>query len=42
MSGDVAADLQLLREFYADRHGLYPEKAATIAFREAGRQPGGH
>jgi len=34
MSGDVAADLQLLREFYADRHGLYPEKAATIAFRK--------
>jgi len=33
MSGDVAADLQLLRSFYADKRGLYPQLASTIAFR---------
>ena len=38
MSGDVAADLQLLRSFYADKCGLHPHQASTIAFRgEAGR-----
>jgi len=35
MSGDLAADLQLLRDFYADKRGLFPHKAATIAFRTA-------
>jgi 1-acyl-sn-glycerol-3-phosphate acyltransferase len=33
MSGDVAADLNLLRRYYADKRGLHPHKAATIAFR---------
>ncbi len=33
MSGDVAADLRLLREFYADKAGRYPPQASTIAFR---------
>jgi 1-acyl-sn-glycerol-3-phosphate acyltransferase len=37
MSGDLAADLQLLRSFYADKQGLYPHKAATITFRAAPR-----
>ena len=37
MSGDVDADLQLLRSFYADRRGLYPRLASTIAFRKAQR-----
>jgi 1-acyl-sn-glycerol-3-phosphate acyltransferase len=36
MSGDVAADLQLLRDFYADKKGLYPQQASAIAFRAAG------
>jgi 1-acyl-sn-glycerol-3-phosphate acyltransferase len=35
MSGDVDADLRLLRGFYADRRGLYPQLASTIAFRES-------
>jgi len=38
MSGDVDADLQLLRGFYADVRGLYPRQASAIAFRSmAGR-----
>ena len=35
MSGDAAADLQLLQDFYADKRGLRPRLASTIAFREA-------
>jgi 1-acyl-sn-glycerol-3-phosphate acyltransferase len=35
MSGDVAADLQMLRSFYADKPGLHPQQASTIAFRSA-------
>jgi 1-acyl-sn-glycerol-3-phosphate acyltransferase len=35
MSGDVDADLQVLRDFYADKQGLHPRKASTIAFRSA-------
>jgi 1-acyl-sn-glycerol-3-phosphate acyltransferase len=39
MSGDRAADLQALRDYYADKRGLYPQQASTIAFRgESGRQ----
>lgn len=33
MSGDVDADLQLLRGFYAGVQGLYPRQASAIAFR---------
>ncbi len=33
MSGNVAADLQRLRSYYADKRGLHPQQAATIAFR---------
>jgi 1-acyl-sn-glycerol-3-phosphate acyltransferase len=33
LSGDVAADLRLLRDFYADKRGLRPRQASTIAFR---------
>lgn len=32
MSGDVAQDLAVLREAYADAHGLVPAKASRIAF----------
>ena len=35
MSGDVAADLQVLRRFYADKQGLYPQQASTMTFRSA-------
>jgi len=35
MSGDLAADLQLLRSYYADKRGRYPQEAATITFRAA-------
>ena len=33
LSGDVAADLQLLNRYYADKRGLHPRQASTIAFR---------
>jgi 1-acyl-sn-glycerol-3-phosphate acyltransferase len=33
MSGDVAADLELLRRAYRDTQGLHPERSSTIAFR---------
>jgi 1-acyl-sn-glycerol-3-phosphate acyltransferase len=33
MSGEVNADLELLQRFYADKRGLYPRQASTIAFR---------
>jgi hypothetical protein len=33
MSGDQARDLELMRRFYADKVGRFPEKASTIAFR---------
>jgi len=33
MSGNVDADLRMLRSYYADKRGLYPEKASTIEFR---------
>jgi 1-acyl-sn-glycerol-3-phosphate acyltransferase len=40
MSGDAPADLRLLRRFYADKRGRYPQQASTIDFRasaETGR-----
>jgi 1-acyl-sn-glycerol-3-phosphate acyltransferase len=33
MSGDVERDLQLLRDFYADKAARYPANASRIAFR---------
>jgi 1-acyl-sn-glycerol-3-phosphate acyltransferase len=33
MSGDVERDLQLLRDFYADKVGRYPANASEIAFK---------
>jgi 1-acyl-sn-glycerol-3-phosphate acyltransferase len=33
MSGDLAVDLRLLRSYYGDKRGLYPQQASTIAFR---------
>lgn len=33
MSGNTERDLQLLREFYADKLGRHPEQASTIAFK---------
>jgi len=34
LSGDEEADLAMLRAYYADKTGLYPEKAGDIRFRE--------
>lgn len=34
MSGDLERDLGVLRAFYADKVGRYPDQASTIAFRE--------
>ena len=33
MSGNVERDLDLIRAFYADKIGRFPEKASTIAFK---------
>ena len=33
MSGDEAQDLAMLSRHYADKRGLHPEQASTIAFR---------
>jgi 1-acyl-sn-glycerol-3-phosphate acyltransferase len=33
LSGDIEKDLQTLREYYADKVGLHPQLASTIAFR---------
>jgi 1-acyl-sn-glycerol-3-phosphate acyltransferase len=35
MSGEEARDLALLREFYADKVGRFPERASTMAFRSS-------
>jgi 1-acyl-sn-glycerol-3-phosphate acyltransferase len=40
MSGDEARDLAMLRAFYADKVGRYPERASSIVFRVA-REPTG-
>lgn len=32
LSGDEEADLKLIREYYADKKALYPEKAGDIRF----------
>jgi hypothetical protein len=36
MSGDTERDLQLLRDFYADKIGRRPQMASTIAFKQEG------
>ena len=33
MTGDTERDLQVLRDFYADKVGRHPEQASTIAFK---------
>jgi 1-acyl-sn-glycerol-3-phosphate acyltransferase len=38
LSGDEVADLEMLRAYYADKTGLYPEKAGDIRFKER-REP---
>ncbi len=35
-SGDVGADMDLIREFYADKRGFYPENATVPRLREEG------
>jgi 1-acyl-sn-glycerol-3-phosphate acyltransferase len=37
MTGDEAADLRTLREFYADKRALVPARAGEIRFRQSGR-----
>ena len=34
-SGDIAADLPLFQEFYADKQGKYPDQQSVIALRPA-------
>lgn len=38
LTGDETADLEMLRSYYADKTGLYPEKAGDIRFKER-REP---
>ncbi len=38
-TGDLAADMDLIRTFYADKHGLHPEKRTEPRLRNEG--PGG-
>ena len=39
VTGDVAADMDRVRAFYADKHGLHPERAGTPRLREEGPAP---
>ena len=39
LSGDEAADLALLRAYYADKVGRYPEKAGDIRFKNRRENP---
>ena len=34
MTGDVAVDIGRIREFYADKRGIHPERESEIRFRE--------
>jgi 1-acyl-sn-glycerol-3-phosphate acyltransferase len=36
-SGDVAADMDFVREFFADKHGVHPEKRSEPRLREETR-----
>jgi 1-acyl-sn-glycerol-3-phosphate acyltransferase len=40
-SGDVRADMDLIREFYADKHGYHPGKRTEPRLREEDEEPGG-
>jgi hypothetical protein len=39
MTGDETQDLAMLTRHYADKQGLHPEQASTIAFRRAAAAP---
>lgn len=39
VTGDVAADMDRIREFYADKRGLHPERAGVARLREEGPAP---
>lgn len=32
-SGDIAADMERIREFYADKHGVVPDRASPVVLR---------
>lgn len=36
MTGDVSADMDVVRAFYADKHGLRPERVSAVRLREEG------
>lgn len=40
LTGDVSADMDVLREFYADKHGIKPEGATVPRLREEDAQAG--
>lgn len=39
VTGDVRADMDLVRAFYADKHGIHPEKRTPPRLREEDRRP---
>ena len=39
-SGDVVADMDLVRAFYADKHGVHPERRTEPRLREEDKAPG--
>ena len=38
-TGDIRADMDLIRAFYADKHGIHPEKRTPPRLREEDRRP---
>lgn len=41
LSGDTHRDMEVIRRFYADAHGVHPEKAGAVRLREEGDPPPG-
>jgi 1-acyl-sn-glycerol-3-phosphate acyltransferase len=39
-SGDLAADMELIRAFYADKHGVVPDRASPVVLRADGASSG--
>jgi 1-acyl-sn-glycerol-3-phosphate acyltransferase len=40
VTGDVTADMDRIRAFYADKHGLRPDRKGTVRLREEDPAPG--
>ena len=40
-SGDIGADMAAIREFYADKHGVVPQRSSPVRLRSEPPSPGG-